>query len=332
MVLTDKYRKILSAAVITVLGLLPVTVIGSQAYSYQVITDPTEIMAKYTTNGWQYSFADSFSIQVKGAPELPMKIIRLALPQNTKAASVSAVGTHLETLSENTEVAWFAGDIRTSLTEEYSPAPKNVKLYNTSSFYPGKYVEIINRGKMGGQPLVCLAVYPLQYNPANKRVVLVGDINIKINLQDDYTPGIDRAPTGSSLLAGLVNNPRELSRPISGGSHNNDGYLPGESPLGLGSGYVIITSAELAPAFYPYFVWKNQKGLSASLVLIEDILRTYSGEDDAAKLRAYLQEAYNQGAEWVLLGGDEDIIPIRYAFAGNTSTMPELKNQQICDL
>lgn len=36
--------------------------------------------------------------------------------------------------------------------------------------------------------------------------------------------------------------------------------------------------------------------------------------DDAGKLRQFLSDAYQNGCEYVLLGGDINILPIRYAY------------------
>lgn len=65
--------------------------------------------------------------------------------------------------------------------------------------------------------------------------------------------------------------------------------------------------------------WKKRKGISIDLVTIEDIKNAYTGDlisginDDAGKLRQFLSDAYQNGCEYVLLGGDINILPIRYA-------------------
>jgi hypothetical protein len=97
--------------------------------------------------------------------------------------------------------------------------------------------------------------------------------------------------------------------------------------------YLIITSGAIAPGFYPFLEWKNQKGVPTDLALIEDILASTSGSDPAEQLRNYLIQAYNDGVRWVLLGGDEDVVPIRYLYPGNVGGyIPELSLQQISDM
>jgi hypothetical protein len=96
--------------------------------------------------------------------------------------------------------------------------------------------------------------------------------------------------------------------------------------------YLVVTSPGLRSAFLPLVTWKIKKGIEASVVSVDSILSAHSGRDDAEKLRSFLIEAYQSGTSWVLLGGDEDVVPVRYAYPSNTSTTPSVTDQQICDL
>lgn len=88
--------------------------------------------------------------------------------------------------------------------------------------------------------------------------------------------------------------------------------------------YVVITKRDLIPAFNELLTWKNQKGLKAGAVAIEDILADpafkngdlISGiNDDAGKLRAYLRASRDKGiGKYVLLGGMGDVVPFRYGY------------------
>ena len=88
----------------------------------------------------------------------------------------------------------------------------------------------------------------------------------------------------------------------------------------LGFEYVIVTSEALAPAFEALVDWKRRKGLDAGIVTMEYIRENYNGDeisgiyDDAGKLRQFLYESYLRGTVYVLLGGDKDVVPIRYGY------------------
>ncbi|MBU1318921.1 MAG: T9SS type A sorting domain-containing protein [candidate division Zixibacteria bacterium] len=104
------------------------------------------------------------------------------------------------------------------------------------------------------------------------------------------------------------------------------------SPASFSAEYIIITSAYLAEAFRPLIKWKRQLGYSAEIVTTEDIYSQSSGVDNPERIRNYLIDAYDGGTRWVLLGGDETVVPIRYAFHLDRSTDIALDMQQVCDL
>ena len=96
--------------------------------------------------------------------------------------------------------------------------------------------------------------------------------------------------------------------------------------------YVIVTSSLLQEPFKKLAQYKTSTGIKTEVKLIDDILASYNGRDDAEKLRNYLKQFYAEGGEYVLLGGDETQLPLRYAYPNKISTTPSLDQQQICDL
>jgi len=328
--LKDKWRNRLTAVII-LLNSLALTAAADETIVHKVITNVSDIAVISTDRGEKFNFKDCYFLEDVGAPEVPYKIVRLALPPNTQIGSIEASGFQIESIARGVDHTWFEGDIKTDIYEQYIPAPKDTNVYSSSNLYPGKYIEVLDKGMMGSQSFVTIAVYPIQYHPINKEIILVGEIDFTITLEDNSDFAYSRTPVGAGMLREMVSNPAGFSSPKLNGFEGG-GIIPGEAAMGIGVEYVIITSVELAPAFYPYAVWKNQKGLITQIVLIEDILQQYSGEDDAARLRSYLMEAYEAGAQWALLGGDENIIPVRYAYPGNVSTPPALHHQQATEL
>ena len=79
--------------------------------------------------------------------------------------------------------------------------------------------------------------------------------------------------------------------------------------------YVIITRESLAAEFQRLADYRTAHGLPAEVRTVESIDAQYPGGVDAAeRVRLYLQDAYAQsGTLWVLLGGDAEVVPVRYA-------------------
>jgi len=130
--------------------------------------------------------------------------------------------------------------------------------------------------------------------------------------------------SGSSITDALK---AVISPPVAGSNPSSMLSLSGAPP-----DYVIITSGDLAESFYPLLRWKNQLGYTASVVTTDEIYGQYQGIDESEQIRNYLRVAYAGGTRWVLFGGDETIVPIRYAYHLNESEPVPLDKQQICDL
>jgi hypothetical protein len=77
---------------------------------------------------------------------------------------------------------------------------------------------------------------------------------------------------------------------------------------------VIVTSELLAPEFEVLASWHTtQELLSTEVRTIEWITLHYPGVDDAESVRLFLQDAYaSLGTVFALLGGDAEVVPVRY--------------------
>jgi len=86
--------------------------------------------------------------------------------------------------------------------------------------------------------------------------------------------------------------------------------------------FVIITDASFISEFQPFVDWKNSVGINTVIKTIQDIETGYSGADLQEKVRNFVKESYaTRGTEYVLLGGDVEIIPHRglYGFVNSAS-------------
>ena len=135
-------------------------------------------------------------------------------------------------------------------------------------------------------------------------------------------------------LAAFVANPQELvarpeasaTPPATGKAQRSGGFQPTSEPSLSGSPvrHLIVTTEALAPAFQELADYRTRRGLPSQVRTLEWIeSRTRHGIDRAETLRNFLVEAYELwGLEWVLLGGDTDIVPVRYGrsavYAGTT--------------
>lgn len=95
-------------------------------------------------------------------------------------------------------------------------------------------------------------------------------------------------------------------------------FLTSSGMPDLPAEYVIITNQTLEEAFEPVADYITRKGFVAKIYTVSSILENYSCDfvsnicDSAGAIRGFLTDKYEEGAQWVLLGGDENIVPVRY--------------------
>jgi hypothetical protein len=79
--------------------------------------------------------------------------------------------------------------------------------------------------------------------------------------------------------------------------------------------YVIVTDQSLATAFQPLADAHTSAGLIAEVHTLQEIRAAYPiARDDAERIRNYLKDTFaTRGLRFVLLGGDDPLIPIRRA-------------------
>lgn len=81
--------------------------------------------------------------------------------------------------------------------------------------------------------------------------------------------------------------------------------------------YLVLTNDTMAPAFERLAAWKTAKGVPAVVRTVSQAEASGArGSDLAEALRFYIRDAYLYwGVRFVLLGGDTDVLPSRYAAA-----------------
>ncbi len=190
--------------------------------------------------------------------------------------------------------------------------PRRSVLPASDGRYPAE-AGVIHGRRAALQAVWTVVLHPFQYVDGDR---IVFNHAIEISLPGDEITMMDN--DGES---------RVFRRPYATPLFDDD-----SSGCPLGHEYIIVTSVELADAFVPLLELKRQTGYDGVLALSDSICARYGGRDSAEALRAYLADCYRTGAAYVLLGGDEDHVPIRYAYYYETDTIPSLDHLMICDL
>ncbi len=190
--------------------------------------------------------------------------------------------------------------------------PRQAIIVSSGSRHPADHYQVY-QCTSGGRAFWNVTLYPIQYIDGNRMV-----FNSVIEI---VAPGDDVMDAGFTMSA------HQFHRPQASMSFDDD---PSGCPLG--HEYIIVTSPRLAGAAAPLLTLKRRTGYDAAIALTDSIFARYGGVDDADALRTYLADCYLSGTAFVLLAGDEEHVPVRYAYFYEIDTLPSLDNLMICDL
>lgn len=238
-----------------------------------------------------------------GRPQLPVYCWRIALPAGAEVLGVEVARVDFQAFAGGYSLFPAQPPRILSMIGDVALAQPDPTVYASDDWYPASVVDIaapITTQDCGQITLLTLRVVPVQYRPKRGALRYVRDLEVRIDyLEREQVRSVSPVVrTIAEVLAG-EELPRAPSRERSDAKE-----------------YVIITSSGLASAFQPLLDWKRKKGLPDTLVTTEWIYANYSGRDSQEKIRHFLQDVYEDwGIQWLLLGGDVNIVPDRIAWA-----------------
>ncbi len=275
--------------------------------------------------------ADGEILAVPGGPQLGLKNVRVVLPAGFKLKGITIESGEALELADKLQIDFTPGDIKTGRWSSEAATTPDLAIYDSDKPYPAERAEVIGSGYWSSIHLADLAIYPVAYRPLSGKLLFYPEIKIRFHLREleAGAASFETDPLAYDNVSRSAANGNDLRNFAPPPAPEQGPSVASEPP----PQYLLVTSREIAPGFAPFITWKNQKGVAAEIAYIDDILSSSPGVDPAEKLRNYLIGAHAAGVKWVLLGGDEDVVPIRYLYAGNINdSSPHLTLLQIGDI
>ena len=266
-----------------------------------------------------------------GEPEIPVVQKKYLLPLDATQIGIQLTGTNKQVLSGTYYVYPEQPPIPLDGGESPDWVDPKPEIYQYNEPYPGKIIEIEREESTMGYKIVTVNLYPVSYLPLSQTLELYK--NIEFELQYNTSSGNVVRPAKISsyrnsivikFIKSTVSNPDDIYLFLGGAKEIVENDITSAplnlNPMPFANGsvpdYIIITSAEYNIAELQDFAfWKTKKGIPTVIVTLEQINQEYTGVDQAEKIFYYLKDAFNHwGPLFVLLGGDTDIIPERYAY------------------
>ena len=267
-------------------------------------------------------------IMEPGNPSLPFYPVKVLLPMGEKISGIQVTLDSEKSVRSNISLD-YVRNLQPISKPTADVTIKNPAVWSVNAFYPVLDYAFLGTQQYKGYTMAVINVYPWKYNPQTKQLTFtaIAEISIKTTADNDLRADQDRmlivnAKT-QSLLSKTIVNPEQMQSYV-----KTSNYIPMFRDLNPNDPkqMIIITSQDKMAWFNQYSQWKATQNVPTGIFAIEDILNTYTGVDNPAKLRSFIHEAYltwggsTTPLEYVILAGDDEIIPVRglYGLVGDT--------------
>ena len=258
-----------------------------------------------------------------GLPRLPMRGATILLPPGEAVAAVRATRVGVHALDGSYPVAAAETPRPISAPGPFAATAPDAAVYGSDALYPEAPARLVTVQQGWGHGLAFLRVWPVSYRPVSgaldwcERVEIEVETAPQAGVDPGHLPNLRHDAKVIARLTDRVLNPGDLAlyegaaaAPLAGARLDPD-FVP----------YVIITTEAFASQFAELATFESSRGLRARVVLLSQIAIDYPGTDEAEQIRNFILDAYaNWQTEFVMLGGDLGVVPVRnlYVDAGGT--------------
>lgn len=277
---------------------------------------------KYLDNGLQIiEFEDTMqNDSIIGAPLMPVRRAKIYIPAEENVTSVRVVPGARIAVQGRYTIQHATEPYPISFHGPIEPTQPDADIYSKNANYP-----LVSHAKRGsqylcGSQIVIVDLNPAIYNPVRHEVRYYEHIKVIIHTTHGTRPKGVRPFRNSPL------DRKQILRSID--NRNNflrvnpklrDGLLSNSvisstdmmtAAPAAARDYVVITTSDMISAFAGLTSHRQSAeggGFTTHIEDISNILSSYSGVDDAEKIRNFIIDMYNNyGTKYVVLGGDCD--------------------------
>jgi hypothetical protein len=250
------------------------------------------------------SFNNTLLTGKTGEPVLPYHSISLLLPPGETAGSIEMIGEDETTIPGNFTIypQQFVRPVSEAGSGEFV---KNELIYSMTGAYPLSQTGEITTQFMNGYSIALSAFTPLKYYPASGEASFYKKVTIRIHTQKNAK--------ANNALSNLTANNEVLKR-VKGFVQNPDlvNLYPDKVSNTDDYQLLIISPAQFEDELSSLIYFYCRRGLNTKIISTDSIYSVSSGQDSQEKIRNFIiQEYQNYNIEFVLLGGDVELIPYR---------------------
>ena len=251
-------------------------------------------------------------------PWLPFCAYNIAVPCDVDSISFSATYSKRQI---KTDVTMASAPKPIATNQKQVSGQTDTITYDTSSVYPSEICALSNTSQWEAIKLLHFTVCPFTYDASTKTLFFIDSISLTISSnksQSTVSNSISYNPLNHELVKELAFNKAQVDSIIAISTTSSRTPILSDTKR---IDYLIITNELLKPAFNHLIAWKKKKGLYARIATIEEIVKYSTGNDTQLKIKNFIKELYDKHSlTYVLLGGDDTIIPVRGCYGRYDNT------------
>ncbi|MCM1372483.1 MAG: C25 family cysteine peptidase [Bacteroides sp.] len=244
-------------------------------------------------------------------PGLPFVATNIAIPEGRRYLSYSTKCTK-RLIKSNVKIA--PGPATVATDGSAAAIPQGNTVYE-EKVYPMSNCLYTTISCWKNVSMLHFLSCPFVYDAVEENLYFIDTIELTVTMDDQQVIAPKRPQSPSaSFLRSIAINPEALD------STSNDIVTLSDGAERID--YVIITSSALKEPFERLLHWKKKKGLYACITTIEEINAKYPDGDCQLKIKKYLHDLYiNHSLKYVLLGGDDTVVPSRGCYGCVTNVI-----------
>jgi hypothetical protein len=255
---------------------------------------------------------DCYTAGNPGEPNIPSKGAYILLPPRSKLSNIRVDLKDKVSLGFGYNIEPIGQAIPISDAKISSKLVKDDLIYEKNDFYPEDLFSKVGVYSFKGYDILVILLHPMQYNPVTGELFYFKEL--KVTVETNLDGELD-------LFRGLQKDKMEVKNKVDN-PEVAELYNPNNKKPTFFENYdlLILTTESLKSGFEPLKNAHNAKGQNTVIKTLTDI-----GSSDPEDIRDYIRDAYyNWGVNYVLLGGDHDIVPVRilWVFGLDEETTP----------
>ena len=250
----------------------------------------------------QIQISNAPSCGQPGEPLLPALGISLLLPQGMEITKIDVVPGQRMFLGSGFRIE----PVREPRKISEPPVDNSILIddiiYSSSDLFPESLFTEVGVYSFRGYEILIALLNPVQYIPASGDLFYFTDMTVRVRLRDsgEIHPLYRGLEQDARNVGEKVDNPEVLE--------TYEGTIPLSS-----SNYdlLILTTGDFQDDFLPLKNFHDANGITTEIKILEEI-PLHLDDPSTEDIRGFITQEYlTNGLEYVLIGGDDDIVPAK---------------------